>query len=183
MNVKELFQQNMDFSDMHIDKAKQILIDNLGALANIKVASFEEDYKHARDLNLTLICSRGHIGVRVRRESIKYRDFTIRAYQSGSPYPTEREKILNNEIDLYIYMWLKKDGVDYMVIDIKAMNDKHILERYTEVTKNTDDNGKTGFNTIPIPALRLNGCIIKESIRASRHIPSRKERLSGLSLG
>ena len=127
------FKNNWDFSEKYMPTIKRILSKYALRFVSIEVADEQEDMTQAFDLKVTT--KNGRVAVRIRRASIQYRDFTVRAYNKG--YKTEIHKLREGYGDWYLYAWESEGKIsEYALIDINKA--RPLFEKDKDLIPNKD---------------------------------------------
>lgn len=154
-NSQENLSVNFDWQKPFLLPVANILRQHIAELVKFRVSTFEEDTKEGTDLVLVLNDVR--IAIRLRRDNIPYRDFTIR-YSVPSGAKTELEKLRNGYADWYFYGWIiNRVIVEYIIVNLHSLRQSGVLDYKYPVRRNTDN---TTFIAIPISTLSEHGCLV-----------------------
>lgn len=136
-------KQRMLWEQSHHKTIKKVL-KRLG-FTDVRKASPDDDMNHATDFTAELNGKRCHIASRLRRDGNgKWRDLTIRRDTDYGKNMSELEKIAEGEVDFYFYGWTDEDRmVDWVLIDMQAMRDRHMLYLPDNVNRNVGRDQKS----------------------------------------
>ncbi|MFZ3166331.1 MAG: hypothetical protein WA130_01865 [Candidatus Methanoperedens sp.] len=150
MTRKEEFDKNYGWQKLYFPQIYEIIKNNITFIIKVEPSSLIEDMKDGFDFVVN-IEGGNKIAVRLRRQDCcPYRDFTIRSHvPSGKE--TELQKIKKNDVDYYLYGWVKDNIItEYVFLNINSMRKDGIFERsYIELCNNDD----TRFIIIPLNIL------------------------------
>lgn len=121
---------------------------------NIHQPTLYQDRNECTDL----VSNQGKAGIRIRKASYSYRDFTIRnrQYQVKS----QIDKIQNSPLTHYLLMYQNENGhiTQVYVIDIQAMRKQNLFQIMKTNYKSNNDS--TGFYYISLNYLIMSNCVI-----------------------
>jgi hypothetical protein len=156
---QDTFEVNFDWQQGYYGKVRSILRHWAGVFVDFSVAPEYQDQKQATDFVMNMQSNGASIACRIRRNHIRFRDFTIRC-RSLNGGITELEKLKRGFASWYLYCWEQKDGSinkHFMIIDMNRVRETGLLEIERRIITNTDS---TQFIAIDIQELRANDCII-----------------------
>ena len=153
------YSANRQFADEYTDQLKTILGDHLSDIVKIEVAPDTLDQEEATDMVIQL--KSGMVACRVRRDNIKFRDWTIRT-RSFYGKKTEIDKLREGYGDWYLYGWAKDGKISrWMLIDLLKVRISGLLDKSRIEIPNTD-GGRTKFIAISVPELIEADCLIAQ---------------------
>lgn len=146
---------------------KPIIIDVMSTIlgwTNIKQPSTYQDRNQCTDL----VSSQGKAGVRIRKASYSYRDFTIRNRQYDTK--SEIDKIYNSPLTHYLLMYQDNYGniVQVYIIDVQAMRQHNLFQHMKSNYQSNHDS--TGFYYLSLAKLKALNCIVWQFIQPKSHI-------------
>lgn len=156
-------QRDWDWSDGYLPEVRRILSINAINILKFEVASHFKDVTQATDM---LIKTQGSISIaiRLRRQTVAYRDLTIR-YSRPTQAPTEIHKIQEGYGDYYLYGWTEGMEIpEWMFIDLDALRRSGLLDRQKPI--HNYDNSST-FIAIAYQALDYHDCILSGHINGT----------------
>lgn len=131
---------------------------------NIKQPTLYQDRNECTDL----VSNQGKAGIRIRKASYPYRDFTIRnrQYQVKS----QIDKIQNSPLTHYLLMYQNENGhiSQVYLIDIQAMRKQNLFQIMKTNYKSNHDS--TGFYYLSLAKLKALNCIVWQFIQPTSHI-------------
>lgn len=149
--LPSLYEQNRSWADRFIEPITQIIRHNSHDIITVDLATSTQDMEEATDLVVHV--QRGRIGVRVRRDHIRYRDMTIGIRSRDRNGKTEAEKMLAGDPRWYLYCWTNDDRIaEWMFVDVPALVQCRRLDLAGRVDAAPID-GKKGFVAISIQEL------------------------------
>lgn len=152
------YADNRAFADSYEETLREIVQNNVGAIAAVEVSGRVADMRAGADFRIIMRSGRDVLS-RVRRD-VRYRDFTIRAFAGGSR--TELDKLRDGYGGWYVYAWTDESGTicDWILVDLDHLRDSGELDKDRPVKRNRD--GRTGFISIPIEDLRRADAVAAE---------------------
>lgn len=155
--------RDWEWADGFLPEVRRILLQNAIELFDVSIATTTQDLSQATDMVITMRGEKA-IAVRIRREDCTFRDLTIRAWRlSGAE--TELTKIKAGAGDLYLYAWAQGTKLpEWVLVDLDSLRASGLLEDQS-IIHNPD--ARTGFIAIPVSTLRLNDCVIADTVIAA----------------
>jgi hypothetical protein len=149
------FEINFKWQKQYMEAMIKIMRLYIAQMVKFRYATMSEDMRQATDMVITV--KDAAIAIRLRRESCRYRDFTIRATSRGG-YDTELEKLRKGWGDWYFYGWVNGDELpQYLLVNIHALRESGLLDMQRNITNNGDG---TGFVAISIGELQAHNCLV-----------------------
>ena len=149
------WQADKQWSDGFVDQVRAILAANALHIVRVEIASMEDDAHKATDMLITV--NRGQVAVRIRRDSCRHRDLTLRSWRASGT-KTELAKIREGFGDFYLYGWSSNNHIaEWILVDLTKLRTSGLLDNPRE-KQNPD--GKTGFAFIPAVSLQEHDCIL-----------------------
>lgn len=177
---KQDYAADRAWSDRFSGQIRSLIEQFAGSLLKPIDASFHEDANEATDYRIVATAS-GRVAVRVRRWSQGYRDLTIRSWRAGGR-PTEHHKLLSSDSDLfaYLYCWADAQGeiAEYIVVDLAALRQSGLMERYKAEREKVNKDGKTAFYHITKDELAKAKVLLAHNSKAEK---TEGERLDDIS--
>lgn len=159
MNRK--YKTDREWADVYIPTVMDILKENASFLVTFKVAPEDKDLKEVADI--VLETNMGHIGVRVRRPDVSFRDWTIRSKRK-SGVETEIHKMRQGFCRWYFYGWASGpmpngNGLfqDWILVDVDRFRSSKLAY---ENKKHNSNNDGTWFYAYSTLELNHHRCII-----------------------
>lgn len=161
-SLREDTQRDWDFSNLYLGRGIDLLKKYASFLVDFEIAPPDIDLKEVGDI--VLQSSMGHVGFRVRKPNVTYRDFTIRSRRlSGAE--TELAKIRKGFCRWYLYCWA--DGAmprgngrfaDWILVDMDQFRDCGLA--YQDRQEKPNPDGRTWFIFYSISELEDHRCIV-----------------------
>jgi len=149
------FENNFNWQKQYMEAMIKIMRQYISQMVKFRYATMPEDMRQATDMVITV--KDAAIAIRLRRESCRYRDFTIRATSRGG-YDSELEKLRKGWGDWYFYGWVSNDELpQYILVNIHTLRESGLLNNERKVTQNGDG---TGFVAISIGELQSHNCLV-----------------------
>jgi hypothetical protein len=167
--VVELFRDNWLFQEGYWPQVQDILRKCFYPFIRVEPSTVTQDTKEGFDAVVTLDSEQ--VALRIRRETISFRDLTIRSYKNG--HKTELDKLREGFGRWYLYAWTESGRItEWMLIDMNKVRATGLLEGRVEKS-NTD--GQTRFVTVSLFELGENDCIIQYELSAKSWAVAHRE--------
>lgn len=156
-----MYQRDRKWSDRFLNEVKQILQENAVHIVKVEIADDFADQARATDVVVTV--TGGNVAVRVRRDSTRFRDLTIRS-RRGSGAKTELRKIRDGFGDWYLYGWVNgtNEITEWILVNLDCLRESGILNKKRKEISNAD--GMSWFVAIPLNELKTHGCVVAEKL-------------------
>lgn len=152
---QETFAVNFEWQKNYMGHMIAVMRRYINQIVKFRYADMKEDMTQATDMVITV--KDAAIAIRLRRESCRYRDLTIRATSRGG-YDCELDKLRKGWGDWYFYGWVKgEDLPEYMLVDIHKLRASGLLNQERRTIQNGDG---TGFVSVSIKELEEHGCLV-----------------------
>lgn len=144
------FRKNFDWQKMFYPEIERVIRDDLiKYITGVKISTLIEDTQYGYDFSVETI-NKGTIAVRLRKESCIFREFTLRS-KVPSGHLTEFDKIKNNNVNFYLYGWVKGNKINqYVFIDVKKLRDDGFFNLLHNHIPNNDG---TSFHSIKLSVI------------------------------
>lgn len=157
-NRQANFKLKYQWQAQYLPQIERIIRMHARRFIYIRLGTPKEDMEQAADMVLEI--NGGTIGVRIRKDSYKFRDFTIRS-STPSGYATEIDKLRSGYGDWYVYAWCNDKLItEYMIIDLHKVRLSGLLDMQRSEKRNHD---ATKFIAITPDELRQAGAMITYS--------------------
>jgi len=130
-------------------------------ILDIRVVAADEEADQKRATDYIVQATTGDIACRIRRTSYDFRDWTIRSSRPSGVL-TELDKLCEGWCRWYLYAWTQDATTfgDWILIDLDAVRESHILDSPRQETWNHDRS--SAFVTISLDELRLIGALVHD---------------------
>lgn len=158
------FNEQYNWQRCFIPQVTQILKFNASKFFDISEATFEQDTQHATDLVLRI--NGGDIALRLRKDTCRFRDFTIRCCNSSHNHCTEIDKIRKGFARWYFYGWVNPNGIikEWILIDINIFRSSGLSAIDKEPIPNGDG---TAFYPYTLDELFQHRCLLAHELEVS----------------
>jgi hypothetical protein len=152
------------------DEAAEILREHLFKNIGFIRSSHHEDAKECTDMVPYVTTDIGSVALRMRRATVKHRDFTIRAWRA-SGVKTEKAKILEGWGSCYLYGWTTGRQInEWILVNLDKIRESGLLLKNRQQISNKD--GVTKFVTISIQELQDANAIEDSKLDNDNDIPA-----------
>jgi len=158
MTRQEKVLKAMEEANMYMPQIKQILKENAMNFISLQLATPEKDMQEATDIVIKV--TGGDIAVRIRYDSCRFRDLTIRA-RVPSYSKTEIDKIKEGYAQWYFYGWVENKSItEWMIIDLDVVRKNSLLDNRRLIS----NNDGTFFIAVPAKELYKKNCIVSHNL-------------------
>ena len=168
-------------SQRYMPHVTEILRSLAHHIINIEIADEEADMKRATDVVIRV--TGGDIGLRARKASCGFRDFTLRSARP-SGVRTELQKVRDDGyMDWFLYGW--GDGIakltDWGFIGMASLRASGLLDDIEGSSREHRNNDGTKFVQYSLLELNQNRCLIDSSYqRAGTPLPGQRPVIPSL---